>query len=142
MITDAFWKRQFNSDPKAIGSTVKFADAIFTITGVLPPELRFPARADIYVPAWIRPAGTSRSAHNYRVVARLRDGVSVGEARAELLTIARRLEAEYPSSNAGKLLDVITLQEQIVAGSKQTLYTLLGAVPATNASFTTATPVE
>jgi putative ABC transport system permease protein len=128
VITDAFWKRQFSSDPKAIGSTVKFADSIFTITGVLPPGLRFPARADIYAPAWIRPAGTSRGAHNYRAVARLRDGVSVGEARAELLTIAKRLEAEYPSSNAGKLTDVITLQEQLVAGSKQTLFTLLGAV--------------
>ena len=128
VITDAFWKRQFGSDPKAIGSTVKFADSIFTITGVLSPGLRFPARADIYAPAWIRPAGTSRGAHNYRAVARLRDGVSVGEARAELLTIAKRLEAEYPASNAGKLMDVITLQEQLVAGSKQTLFTLLGAV--------------
>ena len=128
VITDAFWKRQFGSDPKAIGTTVKFADAVFTITGVLSPGLRFPARADIYAPAWIRPAGTSRGAHNYRVVARLRDGVSVGEARAELLTIAKRLEAEYPSSNAGKLTDVVTLQEQLVAGSKQTLFTLLGAV--------------
>ena len=109
---------QFNGDPKAIGSTVKFADRIFTITGVLPPGLRFPARADIYVPAWIRPAGTSRGAHNYRVIARLRDGVSVGEARAEMLTIAKRLEAEYPSSNAGKLIDVVTLQEQLVGGTR------------------------
>jgi putative ABC transport system permease protein len=128
VITNAFWRRQFNGDPKALGSTVKLADRLFTIAGVLQPGVRFPARADIYVPMWVTPPGTSRGAHNYRVVARLRDGVTVEQARAEMLTIARRLEAEFPASNAGKLVDVITLQEQLVGGTRQTLYTLLGAV--------------
>ena len=103
VITDAFWRRQFNADPKAIGATVKFGDQIFTVAGVLERGIRFPARADIYAPFWIRPATTSRSAHNYRVIARLKDGVSIDQARAELTTIARRLEAQYPASNANKL---------------------------------------
>ena len=128
VITDAFWRRQFNADPRAIGATVKFGDQIFTVAGVLERGIRFPARADIYAPFWIRPATTSRSAHNYRVIARLKDGVSIDQARAELTTIARRLEAQYPASNANKLTDIVTLQELLVGGTRATLYTLLGAV--------------
>ena len=71
---------------------------------------------------------TSRSAHNYRVIARLRDGVSIEQARAEMLTIAKRLEAQYPQSNTGKLVDVVPLQELLVGGTRGTLLTLLGAV--------------
>jgi putative ABC transport system permease protein len=128
VITDAFWRARFNADPKAIGATVKFSDRVFTIAGVLERGIRFPARADIYVPFWIRPATTSRSAHNYRVIARLRDGVSIDQARVELTTIAARLETQYPASNTGKLTDVVTLQELLVGGTRATLYTLLGAV--------------
>jgi putative ABC transport system permease protein len=128
VITDAFWKKHFNGDPAAIGSTLKFADRVFTITGVLQPGLRYPPRADVYVPSWIRPETTSRSAHNYRVIARLADGVTIDQARADMDAIARRLESAYPSSNANKLVDVATLQEQLVGSTKTTLYTLLGAV--------------
>jgi putative ABC transport system permease protein len=128
VISDAFWRRQFNADPKAVGSTLKFSDRLFTVTGVLERGIRFPATADIYVPFWIRPATTSRSAHNYRVVARLADGVSIDQARLEMTTIAQRLESQYPESNTGKLTDIVTLQEMLVGGTRQTLYTLLGAV--------------
>ena len=128
VITDAFWRRQFNGDPGAIGTTIKFADRMFTITGVLEPGVRYPSRADVYAPAWIRPETTSRSAHNYQVIARLRQGVSREAAAAEMTTIARRLEAEYPASNSGKLVEVVPLQELIVGSTRATLLTLLGAV--------------
>ncbi len=128
VISDAFWRAQFNADAKAIGATVKLSERTFSVVGVLERGIQFPARADIYVPFWIRPATTSRSAHNYRVIARLRDGVSIEQARSELTAIAMRLEAQYPPSNAGKLTDIVTLQEQLVGGTRTTLNTLLGAV--------------
>ena len=128
VITDAFWKKRFNGEDRAIGSTVKFNDRTFTIAGVLEKAIRFPDRADIYVPAWIRPETASRSAHNYRVIARLADGVSIEQSRAEMTAIAARLEAQYPATNAGKLTEVISLQELLVGASRDTLYTLLGAV--------------
>jgi putative ABC transport system permease protein len=128
IISDAFWRRQFNADPRVIGATVKFSDRTFGIAGVLERGIQFPARADIYAPFWIRPATTSRSAHNYRVIARLRDGVSIEQARSELTAIATRLEAQYPASNSGKLTDIVTVQEQLVGGTRATLNTLLGAV--------------
>ena len=55
VISDAFWRRQFNGEDRALGSTIKFNDRVYTITGVLPPDIRYPARADIYYASWIRP---------------------------------------------------------------------------------------
>jgi putative ABC transport system permease protein len=128
VITDAFWRRQFSGDRNAIGSTIKFADRVFTIAGVLARGIRYPARADVYVPTWIRPETTSRSAHNYQVIARLRDDVPLARAHSEVLGIAKRLEAEYPQSNAGKLTEVVPLQDLVVGSTRETLFTLLGAV--------------
>ena len=119
VISDAFWRRNFTSDPSAVGSTVKFNDRIFTIVGVLPPGIAHPARADVYVPWWTSTETTSRSGHNYQVVARLRDGVSLESARAEMTTIARRLEQQYPQTNTGKLIDVVPLQELVVDGPEE-----------------------
>jgi putative ABC transport system permease protein len=128
VITDAFWRRHFNGDVSAVGTPIKFGDQVFTIAGVLEPRVRYPARADVYVPTWIRPETTSRSAHNYQVIARLRDDVTREAASAEMLTIARRLEAQYPQSNNAKLVEVVPLHELIVGSTRGTLLTLLGAV--------------
>ena len=128
VITDAFWRRQYNGDASAIGSPIKFSDRVFTIAGVLPPEIRFPSRADIYVPSWIRPETSSRSAHNYQVIARLRDEVTIETARAEMVSLARRLEEQYPASNTNKSVEVVPLQELLVGATRDTLLTLMGAV--------------
>jgi putative ABC transport system permease protein len=128
VITDAFWRRAFNASPGAIGSTIKFSDRIFTIAGVMEPGARFPAAADVYVPSWIFPLTSARTALNYTTIARLRDGVSVTQANAELLAIAQSLEREYPDENSGKVTDVVPLQESLVGQTRPTLYTLLGAV--------------
>jgi putative ABC transport system permease protein len=128
VITDGFWRRQFDASPSALGTTVKFNERVFTIVGVLAPGFRFPARADIYYPSWVRPETTSRSAHNYRVIARLADGVTLQQADADLKTIARALEQQYPLTNANKLNQVQSLQSFVVGDSGNTLYTLFGAV--------------
>ena len=128
VITDGFWRRQFDASPSALGTTLKFNERVFTIVGVLAPGFRFPARADIYYPSWVRPETTSRSAHNYRVVARLADGVTIQQADADLKTIARALEQQYPLSNQNKLNQVQSLQSFVVGDSGNTLYTLFGAV--------------
>src|SRR3954468_3478801 len=128
IITDAFWRKRFDGNRAAIGLTLKFSDRVFTIAGILPPDIRFPSRADIYVPAWIRPETTSRSAHNYAAIARLRDGVTLEQARSEMDLIARQLAAAYPQSNENKLTDVVTLQELMVGSTRDALVTLLAAV--------------
>ena len=126
-ITDAYWKRQFNGSNNVIGGTVKFSDQIFTIVGVLAPEIRFPARADFYYPAWVQEE-TVRSAHNYRAIGRLRDGVTLEQAQSEISAVATRLEQMYPDSNKGKQVWLVALQDVLVGPVQQTLIVLFGAV--------------
>jgi predicted permease len=128
VITDAFWRRQFNAGPAAVGSSIKYGDRVYTIVGVLAPGQRYPARADVYGPNWVTPLTTSRSGHNYRAIGRLKDGVTLAQADAEMVAIARRLEEAYPNSNSGKSADVLALQELLVGDTRQTLYVLLAAV--------------
>jgi putative ABC transport system permease protein len=128
VISYDFWMRRFAGRPDVLGRTVSLRQSTFTIIGVMPSQFRFPDRTDIWAPAWIVPETTSRSAHNYQVVARLKDGVGLEQAQAELTAIAARLEQAYPNSNAGKGGAVVPLREQLVGSTRATLYLLLGAV--------------
>jgi predicted permease len=125
VISYAFWRQRFNSDRNAIGSTVKFDDRIFTIVGVLAPGLRYPARADIFAPGWPDPLRSTRSGHNYRVIARLKDGVTVQQARDEMASIARRLAEQYPDTNTNKSATVVPLKDMLVGDTRQTFDMLL-----------------
>ncbi|MGE0866381.1 MAG: ABC transporter permease, partial [Vicinamibacterales bacterium] len=126
VISEAYWRRQFAADPGAVGSTITFRQQVFTIVGVTP--LRYPARADLYYAEAAAPEGQSRSAHNYRAVARLAAGVPVAQAQAEMTGIASRLSQEYPVSNGEKGVAVVPLQEVVVGDTRQTLFVLLAAV--------------
>ena len=128
VISHDFWMRSFGGHPEAIGSTVSFGERTFTIVGVMPPGFRFPTRTDIWYPAWVQPETTSRGAHNYRVVARLKDDVALTQAQAEMTALAARLEQAYPASNAGKGVVIVPLQEQLVGDTRPTLTLLAGAV--------------
>jgi putative ABC transport system permease protein len=128
VITDAYWRRQFGARADAIGSTLKLGDQFFTIVGVLPPGLRFPARADVYAPAAFTTETASRSGHNYQVIGRLKAGVSLEQAQGEMSAIASRLADQYPISNAGKSVLVMPLKDLLVRDTRATLYVLLAAV--------------
>jgi putative ABC transport system permease protein len=128
VITDAFWRRQFAADPRAIGSTITFNQRPFTIVGVTDASFRYPVRADIFEAEPAMPAGTSRTAHNYRAVARLAPGVTVAQAQAEMTGIATALSEQYPVANGDKGVAVVPLQEIIVGDTRQTLFVLLAAV--------------
>jgi putative ABC transport system permease protein len=128
VISHEFWLRRFGGAPSAVGRSVSFGQRAVTIIGVMPQGFGFPGRTDI----WFYPSAagetTSRSAHNYRVVARLKDGATLEQAQAELSALAARLSAAYPASNEGKGAAVVPLREQLVGDSRPTLYLLLGAV--------------
>jgi putative ABC transport system permease protein len=126
VITDAYWRRQFGSDPGAIGATISFGQRTRTIIGVT--ALRYPARTDIYYPDPVSPESQGRSAHNYRGVGRLAPGVSVTQAQSEMSAIASRLAQQYPLSNGDKGIAVVPVQEIVVGDARQTLFVLLAAV--------------
>ena len=126
VISDAYWRRQFASDPRAIGSTVTFGQRTRTIIGVT--TLRYPARTDIYYPDPVAPESQSRTAHNYRGVGRLAQGISVMQAQSEMTGIASRLTQQYPVTNGDKGIAVVPVQDIVVGDTRQTLFVLLAAV--------------
>ena len=127
VITHEYWLRQFAGAESALGATIKLDDQLFTVVGVLQPGTRYPLRADIYYPAWLG-VENGRSAHNHRVIARLRDGVTIDQARREMTAIAARLADAYPSSNRNKSTMIVPLQDLLVSGVRQTVFILFGAV--------------
>src|SRR5687767_11522657 len=126
VISEAYWRRQFDSNPSIIGSPITFNQRPYTIIGVT--SVRYPVRTDIYYPDFIAPEAQSRTAHNYRGVGRLAAGASVAQAQAEMTAIATGLAQQYPLSNGEKGIAVVPLQEVVVGDTRQTLLVLLAAV--------------
>ena len=91
MLSDGFWRRRFNADPEIIGRTLAVEGEKHLIIGVLPAGFRFPAEADLWVPAELDGENASRTSHNYSAVGRLRDGVTVAQANQDISAIARRV---------------------------------------------------
>ena len=129
VISRSYWQSHFAGDPNVLGRSVKMLGKTLNIVGVLPPGFHFPDRTDLWFPAnTIFPEGNERSAHNYQVVGRVKDGVSLEQAQAEMASIGARLEKQYPSSNDGKSVAVIRMRDALVGDVQLTLYLLLGAV--------------
>jgi putative ABC transport system permease protein len=128
VIGHELWVRRFGGSPAVLGRTVSFGQRAVTIVGVMPAGFGFPDRTDIWFYPAASPETSSRSAHNYRVVARLKDDRTVEDAQAELSAVAARLSAAYPATNEGKGAAVVPLQEQLVGDARPTLYLLFGVV--------------
>ena len=128
VVSHAFWTTRLGGDRDALGRTLKYGQRIYTIVGVLPPTFRFPAGTDVWTPWWVVPPTTSRSAHNYRTVARLKAGVSLDQAQAEMDAIATRLERAYPESNDSKGVAVDRVLDQMVRNVRTTLTLVFGVV--------------
>jgi len=95
-----FWQRNFGGSPSVVGRRIELNQKSYTILGVLPKSMQYPAQTDVYLPFAPTPQDlANRSAHLYLVTGRLREGVSVHQAQAEMRTIAEHLSAAYPATN-------------------------------------------
>jgi putative ABC transport system permease protein len=128
LISNVFWQRRFHADPSAIGRTLTVDGVPRTIVGVVPHELGEMVAADLWLPTAIDPNNPERRNHNYGVVALLRPGVTVAQARAEMTVIAQRLERAYPASNTGYGITVFPMAEMFTGRIRPVLIVLLGAV--------------
>ena len=128
LITNAYWQRRFHSDPSALGRTLTVDGVARTIVGVVPHELGQIVQADLWLPTAIDPNNLERGSHNYGVVAHLKPGVTVEQARAEMTLIAQRLERAYPATNTGWGVTVFPLAEMFAGRIRPVLLILLGAV--------------
>jgi putative ABC transport system permease protein len=134
------WRGRFGSDPNVLGKTVRLDGTAYTVVGVMPAgvyptwpttsKISFDAsRQEYLVPMSFSPAWASnRSSHVLGVVARLKGGVTIERARADMSLIARRLEDAYPSNNTGAGALVNPLADEVVGDVRPALLVLLGAV--------------
>ncbi len=131
VVGEAFATRNFGDAQHAVGQSIHVENRVYEITSVLKGP-RFPADAEIWLPtAQSNRAiqqNLSRSSYNYRAVARLKAGVSLDQARANLDSIAAQLAAAFPKSNQGKTFAPVPLRDQLTGSIQSTLYMLLGAV--------------
>ncbi|HZS07622.1 MAG TPA: ABC transporter permease [Blastocatellia bacterium] len=131
LITHSYWQSQFGSDPHVINQPLTLDNESFTIVGVLPPEfetLGF-GWVKVWAPLSVDPDQfLGRHVRNRRVWARLKTGVTLREAQAEMSGIAEQLAAAYPKENAGWSVSVTSLHESEVGDIGRTLMVFLGAV--------------
>ena len=131
LISYSYWQANFGGDANVVGQPMTLDNEIFTLVGVLPPStdsLPF-GRFKIWAPVSVDPDQFLERHHrNRRVYARLKPGVSIKEAQAEMDSIGQQLAAQYPKDNAGFSVSVSSLQGVQVADVRPTLLVLLGAV--------------
>ena len=126
VISYGFWQRQYGGARSALGATLSANSHPVTIVGVLPPNLEFPLGTDVVLP--LGPlTNQSRSSHNLLVIARLRDGVSIQQARQDVTAIFHELKARFGDYIDALDGSVVLAQDEIAAPIKRTLFLLLGA---------------
>jgi predicted permease len=130
ILSHGLWQRRFGSDMKIIGQPLTLNGESFTVVGVMPPDFQFPSReAELWVPlALSSKEAASRGRHYLEVLARLKPGVTLQQAQAEMTTIAIRLQQQYPAQNTDLGAVVTSLHEHVAGDIKPALLVLLGAV--------------
>jgi putative ABC transport system permease protein len=126
-----FWQRVFGGARDVVGREVQLNGEPYNVVGVAPLGFGLASKVDAWIPMAFKPdetANDARGGHYINVVGRLKPGVTVAQARAELEVIASQLAQQYPDSNKGWGILMMALQDYSVRDVKPVLYTLLGAV--------------
>jgi predicted permease len=128
ILSHATWQKRFGGRPDAIGQSVSLSGTPHAIVGVLPPAFQFAPRGDVEFWTTLRASGgcdERRSCHNLEGIGRLADGATLEGARAEMTSIARQLETQYPDSNRDQGAAVDRLSDIIVGDIRPVLLVLL-----------------
>jgi putative ABC transport system permease protein len=129
MISYRYWQRRFGGSPDAVGSSLIIDGSPYTVIGVLPAGFHFLTDADIWGLTYRDgPGATARRWHNLLLVGRLKPGITVRQAQAEVDTISARLQRQYPETNKGKALAVTPLHDALVENVRTSLLILMAAV--------------
>ena len=123
------WQNRFNSDPSVVGQTVSLDGVACAVVGVLPRGFRLPGGAALARPiAFSSEDRAQPGSHFLNVFGRLKDGVTLAQAEAEMAAVAARVEQSLGGTNVGHRVAVVSLHEQVAGGARTSLLVLLGAV--------------
>lgn len=135
LLSYGFWQRHLGGDHNVVGQTLTLGSVPYTVVGVMPQGFYFLSREiDMWVPlafnASIHPslAITNRAGGGFGILGRLKPGITLEQARAEMTGLTRRLEEQYPEANIGIGATVIPLHEQVTSEIRPSLLVLFGAV--------------
>jgi putative ABC transport system permease protein len=137
VISHGLWRRRFGSDPGVAGSRVNIAGKPYTIIGVMPPQFRFPnsipgdndvVPIDLWIPMRTVPDLEERGSRNFWTVARLKEGVTLSQSRANMDAVAANLARQYPNTNKDMGATVLRLQDHLTSDVAPVLAILLAAV--------------
>lgn len=129
VLSYGLWRTQFGADPRVIGSVIKLDESQYTIIGVMPASFAFPDRG---FQAWMPLVFTeqnyvSRTDNYLNVVARLRPGVTLDRAQADVASIAARLEQQFPKENEGTSAVVVGMRDEMSDRARLLVLALCGA---------------
>jgi len=136
VLSNRLWRNHFNSDPGVVSNSLVLDGKNFTVVGVMPEGFQFPVQNEP-VELWSTIAGEAsgedpmtshRGAHYMNAIARLKPGVTIERARADLETIAGRLEQQYPDTNSHRGVFIESALESLVTDVRLALLVILGAV--------------
>jgi predicted permease len=135
ILSENLWRSSFGADPNIIGSSIYLDKRSFTVVGIMPAAFRFPlltVNEQIWIPVpqdpLFGPWMERRDLYSLQVTGRLKPGVSMKQAQAELDAISARLAKEFPAENSGWTIHMTPLQQDIVGEARSPLLVLLGAV--------------
>ena len=129
ILSHRLWRRRFGGDPAIIGKSVTLSERLYTVIGVMPPGFSFPsAKTELWLPLVLQ--GQEAVSHGWRsrrMLARLKPGVDLVKAQAELDTVSARLARQFPQDRTWGLR-IVPLKEAIVGSFRHAFFLLLGAV--------------
>ncbi|MGA9998173.1 MAG: ABC transporter permease [Pyrinomonadaceae bacterium] len=126
ILSYGLWQRRYGGDRNVIGKTLKINGESASIIGVMPQD--FSSDSQLWTPFVINPNQPISGGRSFSAMARLKPGVTVQQAQAEMDTIARRLESARPEFNTGWGIQLVPLMEQVVGWIRPALFVLLGVV--------------
>jgi predicted permease len=130
VISASAWAACFGRDSSAIGRSISLNGTAYTLIGVLPQNAAFPADSEVWLPLSLldQPTQQSRVWHSVRVLGRLRSGVTLPAARADMQTIAQRIAAAWPATNRNETVELTPLHASLVGSLRPAMFCLMGAV--------------
>lgn len=130
VLSYGLWQKRFAGDPNIVSKTVMLDGKKVEVIGVMPQDFNFPRATEVWMPINFDNSDDlkQRKAHFMRPIGKLKPGVTLAQAQADTDAIARRLEEQFPDSNVGWSLRLVSLREQLVGNTRPTLILLFGAV--------------
>jgi predicted permease len=132
VLSEGLWQRRFGSDLSILNQPIMLNGESYTVIGIMPRSFQFPRTVEFWTPLglnYAQPSWKQRGNHpGIYAIARLKPGVSLKQATAEMQTITSRLEQEYPDTNTGTGVTLMSLRERMVRTARPALILLLGSV--------------